>query len=228
MEQRKKFPICISSSTNFDENKEKHQKYINTYEWSDNGCLQYVTGIIRNEMGDILVGFNKKHWVRQIPSWKIDKGESHQTSLEREIQEETNLQAKESAYIWTSKVILNRMVWQWHFYETKVKWVLEAKEADTMEIFKRVNFVKTNTRLWFWITDGKETISNPTEILQYWHMFAEIFWTINFPSYREVMKKDIIMPNNLDKEESYIQYRDIEKGNLEISKYKDFLEVIEI
>jgi len=228
MTQRTKFPVCVSSGKNFDRDDEKHQKYIEKHEWSADGSLQYVTAVIRNERWDILVGFNKKHWSRQIPSWKIDKWESHQTSLEREIWEETDLKIEETNYIGTSKVILNGMPWQWHFYNTKTKWTLQAKELDTMEIFKRVNFVETDTRLWFWITDWKETITDPLEILKSWHMFSEIFWAEKFPEYQSLMNQETPVPKDLDKEEIYIQYRDQNKNNLEIKKYKEFSETIKI
>ncbi len=228
MNQRTKFPVCVSSGDNFDKDEQKYQKYVEKYEWSADESLQYVTAVIRNERGDILVGFNKKHWSRQMPSGKIDKWESHQTSLKREIWEETSLEIKETNDIGTSKVILNGMSWQWHFYDTKTKWTLQAKELNTMEIFKRVNFVETNTRLWFWITDWKKTITDPLEILRYWHMFTEIFWISNFPIYTSLMNQKISIPKDLDKEEMYIQYRDQEKNNLEIKKYKEFLEIIEI
>jgi hypothetical protein len=130
-------------------------------------------------------------------------------------------------YAGTSKVILEGIVWQWHFYEAKVKWILEAKEADTMEVFKRVSFVETDTRLWFGITDWKETITDPKEILQYWHMFTEIFWTFKFPVYKTLINWTIPDTNNLNKDRIYIQYRDQEKGSLEVNEYSDFLKKIE-
>ena len=175
-----------------------------------------------------MVGFNKKHWSRQIPSGKIDKWESHQISLEREIDEETSLKVKETKNAWTSKVILDGMVRQWHFYDTKVEWTLQANELDTMEVFKRVNFIELDTWLWFWITDGKEIITDPLEILQYRHMFAEIFWAAHFPSYGWLVWGKISIPDKLDREEKYIQYRDKAKNSLEIERYKDFLQIIEV
>jgi len=228
MDQRTIFPIHISSGDNFYKNEEQYQKYIKKYEWSDDWCLQYVTALIRNEMWNILVGFNKKHWSRQIPSGKIDLWESRELTVKRETEEETNLIAKKITGIWSSKVILNGMVWQWHFYETEVVWILKANEIDTAEVYKRVDFVKTDTRLWFWITDGKDIVTDPSEILQYWHMFAEIFWTYKFPAYTWLMWGKISLPTDLDKDEQYIQYRDQEKNNLQIKKYKDFLSIIEI
>ena len=228
MNQRTTFPIHISSGDNFHRDEEQYQKYIKKYEWSNDGCLQYVTALIRNEMWNILVGFNKKHWSRQIPSGKIDLWESHELTIKREIEEETNLAAKKTTGIWSSKVILNGMVWQWHFYETEVAWILKANEIDTAEIYKRVNFVKTDTRLWFWITDGKDVVTDPLEILQYWHMFAEVFWMHKFPVYAWLMWGEILLPTDVDKDEQYIQYRDQEKNNLQIKKYTDFLSIIEI
>lgn len=226
--ERNKFPVCISLGNNFHKDEEKIQKYLDTYEWSNDGCLQYVTAVIHNEIWDILVGFNKKHWSWQIPSGKIDKWESHQISLEREMNEEISLQIKEIKNIWTSKVILNGMVWQWHFYDTQVEWTLNANEVDTAEEYKRVNFIETDTWLWFWITDGKVTIIDPLEILQYRHMFAEIFWSSKFSLYKWLMWSAVSIPSNLDKEEKYIQYRDTEKNSLEIEKYQDFLKIIEV
>lgn len=226
MNQRTIFPIYVSSGENFYRDAKKYQKFVEKYEWSTDESLQYVTAVIHNEKWDILVGFNKKHWSRQIPSWKIDKWESHLASLEREIQEETDFVIEETKYIGASKVILEGMSWQWHFYNTKIKWTLQAKELDTIEIFKRVNFVKTDTRLWFWIIDWKKIITDPLEILRYWHMFAEIFWASKFQMYQSLINQETPIPKDLDKEEIYIQYRDQDKNNLEIKKYKEFLEFI--
>ena len=50
MNQRTTFPIHISSGDNFHRDEEQYQKYIKKYEWSNDGCLQYVTALIRNEM----------------------------------------------------------------------------------------------------------------------------------------------------------------------------------
>lgn len=42
------------------------------------------------------------------------------------------------------------------------------------------------------------------------------------------MSQETPIPKDLDKEEIYIQYRDQDKNNLEIKKYKEFLEIIEV
>jgi len=50
MNQRTKFPVCVSSGENFDRDEGKYQKYVEKYEWSADESLQYVTAVIRNEM----------------------------------------------------------------------------------------------------------------------------------------------------------------------------------
>ena len=59
-------------------------------------------------------------------------------------------------------------------------------------------------------------------------MFAEIFWASKFPIYQPLINQKASIPKDLDKEEIYIQYRDQDKNNLEIKKYKEFLEIIEV
>jgi len=73
MNQRSVFPICLSDEKLLQRKEEQYQKYLDRYKWSDDGCLQYVTALIRDEMGRTLVGWNKKHESWQIPSGKVEK-----------------------------------------------------------------------------------------------------------------------------------------------------------
>ena len=84
--------------------------------------------------------------------------------------------------------MLNGMVWQGHFYETKIEGVLEAKEIDTIEEFKWVGFVESDNDLGFALSDGETVVDDVEEILTYWHMFAEVYRLTQYPQYQKLVE----------------------------------------
>jgi len=59
------------------------------FSYSDDGYLRYVLAVIKNEKGEYLQLKNKKHGGKwQCPGGKIDRGETAQEALRREIKEE--------------------------------------------------------------------------------------------------------------------------------------------
>lgn len=72
VQQRRYYPLFVSIGTNYIPTPEREKSYHEKYEWIE-GWLQYVTAVMRNDDGEILVGYNKKHNAWQIPSGKIDK-----------------------------------------------------------------------------------------------------------------------------------------------------------
>ena len=143
------------------------------------------------------------------------------------MEEEISFEVKETTYIGTSKILLNGIPRQWHFYDTKVSWELVAKELDTVEVFKWVNFIDTDTRLGFGLTDWQETIIDPLEILKNRHMFSELYWMSHFQVYQELMKEKTELPSSRESDELYIQYRDQTKNTFEIKNFQEYVKTLE-
>lgn len=78
------------------------------YEITDDGCIQYVQAVIKNENGDILSLFSKKYNNRQFPWGKVEKGEKPEQSLIREIKEELWVEVSIDKKIGSQKIILEK------------------------------------------------------------------------------------------------------------------------
>lgn len=63
------------------------------------------------------------------------------------------------------------------------------KEADTMEIFKWMGFVKSDNDLGFALSDGEVVVDDVHEILTFWHMFVEVYWLLHDEQYKVLMSQ---------------------------------------
>ncbi len=213
---RSQFPVYISSGSNFACDPVQLATYQKKYAWSADGCLQYVTGVIRNEVGAVLVGYNKKHRNRQIPSGKVDKWETLLNTLERELEEEIHLEVTQAELLGRSKVIYNGMVREGHFFDTEISGTLQAQERDTMEEFKRISFIPADNSLGRWLTDGTTSITDEKEILTTRHMFAELYRLLNFPGYHALMQQRVIVPPDTDQQNNFLQLRESSSNTLRV------------
>ena len=213
-------PVWIWPWSTLIKNEEQWAKYKNVYERSDDWDLQYVTALIRDNEGWILVGYNKKHNSWQIPSGKVDKWESLYDTLCREMDEELWVSVHEATILWTSKKIFFAMSREGHFYETTIQGTFASKEKETMEEFKRMHFIKTQTPLWRWLTDWQNELTNPEELLINRHMFAELRQMTTYPERKTLMKNPVHIPDAIDTNRQYIQYRNTETKSLHIDLYE--------
>lgn len=222
IKDRTKFPIWVFPWKRFSKNPQKVKEFHKEYKFSSDECLQYVTALIHNDLWEILVWYNKKYNAWQIPSGKVNKWEDMINALRREIKEETNLKIENPKYLGTSKIILNWMLRQWHFFKSKMQWKLQAKEIDLIEEFARIKFIKTNSQLWFGIKIWNQKIENPVQILETWFMFVEVYWVLNYPKYHDTIKNlEIKIPTTYSDSKNYIQYLDTEKNSFIIEEFEN-------
>lgn len=80
----------------------------NNYEITDDGCIQYVQAVIKNQNGDILSLFSKKYNNRQFPWGKVEKGENPEQAILREVKEELWIEVKIDRKIGSQKIILKK------------------------------------------------------------------------------------------------------------------------
>jgi hypothetical protein len=69
------------------------------FEQTADGHIKYVRAIIKNEKGEILQFVRAKKQFFATPGGKIDKGETVEEALAREIQEELGVEVNASTYL---------------------------------------------------------------------------------------------------------------------------------
>lgn len=220
------YPLFLSDGTNYITG-ERLQKYVEKYEWSADGFLQYVVALVKDETGAILVWYNKKHGSWQIPAGKIEKEEWMEFTLEREVEEELSLRVVSKEYVGNSKAIFYGMPWEWHFFAVQVEGELQGNEEDTMTEFDRVRLVPADNWLG-WGVEGKQVqVTDPEELLEKWHMFAELYAMENTENYREHMKTTrVAIPEHIEENERYMLYRDAGKNTISAIIYEEYMHMI--
>ncbi len=97
------------------------EKECGQFEYTEDGYLRYVLGVTKNENGEILQLKNKKHGGKwQCPGGKIDKWETAEQALKREIKEELGVDCEIISKISENKIFTSGTIWQGEYYEVKL------------------------------------------------------------------------------------------------------------
>lgn len=145
------------------------------FEYTSDGYLRYVLAVVKNEKWEYLMLKNKKHGGKwQCPGGKIDKWETPEDALKREIQEELWVNVTVWSKITEKKTIVNGTMWQGEYYNVvldgapsiqethkheKMEWVrLETSDnwyilVSETEKSEDQNFIRENFDIYNLVTD---------------------------------------------------------------------------
>ncbi len=143
---------------------------------SDDWTIKYVRAFIKNEKGQILYLFHKKKWFYAIPGWKIDKWETEEKTLERELKEELWVSIKNMKFIWKNRMFSNSKEYRlsvWSYYEVEIDWNVENLETEKHVLYW-ADIVDYDNELWFAIKIENNLIIDE-DLLISWK-FCEMYW----------------------------------------------------
>lgn len=96
-----------------------------------------------------------------------------------------------------------------------------------MDIFDWVQIISSDSWLGFSLQTSRELVTDPYIILEKRHMFAELFWMKTLSDFSSLMQEtQPIIPKELSKDDSYIQYWDVNKKVVTAVNQKSFEKMI--
>lgn len=70
-------------------------------------------------------------------------------------------------------------------------------------------------------------VVEPREVLDKRHMFAELYWLLHDAEYKQKIRSaHYDLPTDIDPEERYMQYLDMETNRIEVVPYEEFIRLI--
>ncbi len=149
-----KFPVVQGAS----------DQYQTTEDWA----LQYVRWVIKDEQGRILVLQDLHFNDRCLPWWRVEKWESCEDAIKREIQEEAWLVVSSISEIWNTKVVYGGKLWYAKYFDVVAAgtFQLEKTEENRFSWHAWVEKIPSENKRGFdirindLIIDGEDTIYN--------------------------------------------------------------------
>ncbi len=142
------------------------------HEFTNDWFAKIVRWIITNEKGEILHLYDIKHWNRCLPWGKVDKWETQEEAIKREVLEELWIEVSIVKKISSVKYIHWNHCWERSYFELKItSWVPKIQEKNHTEISYIDIFESTDNSYWVWykvnwlIFEDQESIIKENSII---------------------------------------------------------------
>ena len=146
------------------------------YEHSEDWFIDIVCGVIRNAEWKAALLHYAKSDIRAFPGWKVDKWETLEQALERELQEEVWITISESKHLGWLKIFHQGMPCRVHRFEVKTSDELVNKEQEKHDRIERVKEENADNSLWFILNIDGTIIDDEQELLK---QFADFYFFIS-------------------------------------------------
>ena len=187
------------------------------YELTDDNFIRNVRAFIRNSAWDILMIRDTRYNRRAVPGGKVDKGETFDQTLEKEIAEELWVRIISRNYIWWRKAYMRGSKWcnAWmaHYYDILIEGIPHNQEIDKSEEIHFISLHKDAHNHLTSITVKEETISDKNRI---YDEFPGLHTLIDVLPYMpqtiaEAEQTPFHLPSHIDLEKTYQQRYDTDK-----------------
>lgn len=187
------------------------------YELTSDNFIRNVRWFVRNEFWQILMIHDTRYNRWSVPWGKIDKGETFEQALEKEIAEELWVTILSKNYLWWRKAYMRGSKWcnAWmaHYYDILIKWVPHNNEQDKAETIEFLTLEYSEDKHLQSVSTSKEKIETKEDIYNHFpglHTLIDVL--PHMPqSIEEVEEAPFHLPDHIDLEKTYQQRYDTEE-----------------
>jgi isoleucyl-tRNA synthetase len=149
------------------------------FEYTEDAFKKVAIGVIKNKEGAILMLFNSELGKRNLPGGKVDKGETTEKTLIRELEEEGGVKTISKKEIFSYKVITTSKTFYNTVFEVEIEGVFKNMDADKHSQMAYIKIEESDNELGYQlniegtIVDDKDEILNKFMILHHYHNFTK-------------------------------------------------------
>lgn len=137
-----------------------YEKHVMTNDW----FVDVVAWVIKDWDKYLMIHHQKEN-LRFFPWGKVDKWESMEEALRRELNEEMWIEVINSKIIWTIKIIHQWKPRRVHYFDIDIKWNPSIQEGEKHTAMRRVEKVSDeNNWLWFALKIDEAIITDKEEL----------------------------------------------------------------
>ena len=162
------------------------------YETSEDGFVDVVAGVLKNEDGAYAMVHHAKENLRFFPGGKVEAGESLISALKREMKEEVGVDVEEKAYLGAVKIVHLGKPYRVHRFELTTEGTPTIQEQDKHNALVWVKEEKSENALGFCLNIAGNIIDDEKELTHDFidfHLFRNVLdpqekglidWNFNF------------------------------------------------
>lgn len=147
------------------------------YEASDDGFIDVVAGVLRDEEGKFAMIHHTKEHLWFFPGGKVEKGECRIAALKRELKEEIGIDVEEKEYLGAVKIIHLGKPWRVHWFEVISSQSPTIQENDKHNSLVWVKEEKSDNSLGFALNIAGNIIDDEQELMHDFidfHLFKNV------------------------------------------------------
>ena len=186
----------------------KHRTLVDTYSHSDDDCIDIVGALIKDNTGAYYLHHKVKENYFLLPGGKVEKGESYEQAMIRELKEEMNIDVVSLSYHASVKRVINNCKYNVHYMMiTEYTGIVEHLEVDTFDLV-HAEILPSHNRLGHAIKIDGTIIDDERDIT---HAFSDLALTVlQTPSLSQTIDSNatVIYPDHFDPSTIYYQYYD--------------------
>ena len=196
------------------------------YELTDDNFIRNVRAFVRNKEGEILMIRDIRYNRRAVPGGKVDKWETFEQALEKEIVEELWITIVSKKYIWWRKAYMRGSKWcnarMAHYYDISISGIPTNNEFDKGEEISCIKLNKDKNNHLISIEAKGEIISDTNRIYDEFPWLHTLIDVLPYmpQTVEEVEVAPFDLPDHIDLEKTYQQRYDTKKNEYFIKEIK--------
>lgn len=142
------------------------------YEHSSDGSTNVVCCVIKKD-GKFLIGYHTKGQKYVFPGGKVEKWDTIEQTVIKEIKEEIWVEVSSQKVIWEFKEILMWNIWNLVYVETEIIWEPKNMEPDKTTHLEWAEIIEDKNELWIAIKIENTIIDDKEEIInQFYDLYT--------------------------------------------------------